>query len=166
MITEYLWRAAFFGLLWLILTGAEVGSWVIGIPSVLGATAMSLALRPDRPVGVSVIGWLKLIPFFLWKSAVGGWDVARRVISPRMPIRPGFLSYHLRLREDGARWFFVHIVSLMPGTLSTRLDDSTLTLHALTVNAGVESELRATESRVAEAFGVSLGENEHLIPSP
>ena len=143
-------------LLWWVLSGGDPASWLVGIPVVLTSSAISMALPRGGESGFSIRGWAALVPVFLWQSLLGAWDVARRVLSPRLPVDPGFFEYRLGLRGKAARWLFLHLINLMPGTLSARLDGDLLIVHALNLEDMSETALRGTEKRVAAAFGETL----------
>lgn len=149
-------RGALFAAAWLILAGADPGSWIIGGPAVLGATWASLALAAPRQGSFSLVGLLRFLPYFLWASLSGGIDVAQRVLRPRLPIEPGLHQYPMRLRDPGARVVFVNTISLLPGTLSADLDGDLVRVHALDAKADVGGELEVLERRVAAIFDERL----------
>jgi multicomponent Na+:H+ antiporter subunit E len=68
---------------------------------------------------------------------MAGVDVARRALDPRLPLRPGFVTYAPRLPPGGARDAFCALASLMPGTLPADTnEDGTLLVHCLDRTAG------------------------------
>jgi multicomponent Na+:H+ antiporter subunit E len=99
---------------------------------------------------------MRFIPFFLWQSLSSSVDVARRALSPELPLNPRFLAYHLRLPAGSARVFFVNVVSLLPGALSVELQDEQLVVHVLDSKAAVLDELQSLEEAVATLFGVNI----------
>ena len=147
-------RAVLFTLLWWILTDGATDSWLVGAPVVLFATLVSVALLP--PFSWSLMGIVRFIPFFLWRSLRGGMDVARCALHPRLPISPGLFDYIFRLPPGLPRVFMANIVSLLPGTLSTELGANYLQVHVLDERKDFLSELEKVEQRVAAMFGISL----------
>lgn len=147
-------RGGVFGLLWWVLTGGEIGSWMIGAPTVLLATLASAALIPVAPWSVS--GLLRFIPFFIWHSLKGGVDVAWRSLHPRLPIAPDLVEYSLHLPPGLPRVFMANTLSLLPGTLSAELDDARLCVHVLDGRGSFPLVLEALEKRVADLFGLTL----------
>ena len=122
-----LFLSAVFGALWLILTGHEdPSSWIVGLPAVVAATWAHERLSPHDGPRLSVIDGVRLIPFFFRESFMGGIDVARRVVGPRLDVAPGFVDYRLGLTLRSARVFFVDLVSLIPGTLCADVRGNTL----------------------------------------
>lgn len=147
-------RALLFALIWWVLSGGVMSSWWIGVPAVLLALSISMALVAPLPLK----GWalLGFVPFFLIRSLLGGVDVAWRAFHPRMPIDPDSIEYRLRLPAGLAQVFMVNAVNLLPGTLSADLNHNVLQVHVLTRSRFVEIELATLESHVARLFGLSL----------
>ena len=152
--TSLLVRLAFFAGLWSLLTGGGWNSWVVGIPTVIIAASSSVALLP-----ATSIVWLELlrfVPFFLWRSLLGGLDVARRTLQPTMPISPALVNYRLRLPAGLAQVLMLNTVSLLPGTLAADVKGDCATLHLLDATSNWEADIEAVEQRVARLFGVPL----------
>jgi multicomponent Na+:H+ antiporter subunit E len=81
-----------------------------------------------------------------------GWDVARRALDPRLPLRTGFVAYPARFRSRLARNAFASYSSLLPGTLPVEDDGETLLYHCLDITQPVAAELAAEETALAQAF--------------
>lgn len=147
-------RTVLFALMWWILTDGAMGSWLVGAPVVLFAMLVSVLLLP--PVACSLLGVVRFVPFFLWRSLCGGVDVGRRALHPRLPISPGLFNHRWRLPPGLPRVFMANIVSLLPGTLSAELGANYLQVHVLDDQKGFLSELDKVEQRVATIFCISL----------
>ncbi len=147
-------RAVLFAMIWWILTDGATDSWRVGAPMVLLATVVSIALLP--PSSWSLVGIIRFVPFFLWRSLCGGVDVARRTLHPQLPISPGLFYHPWRLPPGLPRLFMANTVSLLPGTLSAELDADYLQVHLLDEQKDFLSELKMIEQRVAAMFGISL----------
>ena len=143
-------------LLWWVLSGGDAGSWLIGVPVILGATVLGLALRPSGGWRWTLTGAVRFVPFFLRQSLGGGVDVALRALRPGRPLHPAFVDYELRLAENPARVFMANVISLLPGTLSAQLEGRRLRVHTLTRGQEVPDDLQDLESRVAALFGLEL----------
>lgn len=153
-------RAVLLTVVWWILTGGSFSSWLFGVPTIAGATLVSVALLPADGWRWSPTGLARFVPFFLWQSLVGGWDVALRALRPSRPLSPDLFEYALRLPEGTSRVFMAGLLSLVPGTLSVGLEGRRLRIHSLTDDPGVIENLRTLESRVADLFGVELADAE------
>lgn len=138
--------------LWWVLAGPEKALHPLGGLAVVLAVAASLALPAGRSVGIRLATLPGLAAFFLRASVVGGVDVAWRAIHPRLPIRPGFVHYRCHLLHGPPLTLFMGIVSLLPGTLSVRLEGRLLTVHVLDRESRSVDGLRELERRVAALF--------------
>lgn len=138
--------------LWWLLTDGALASWLIGVPVVLAAAWSLQRLRSDSKLSFSIIGLIYFLPQFLWESLRGGIDVATRILSPQMRVRPGFVTYPVLLQCDAARMFFINCVSLLPGTLAADFNDNLLTIHMLDERIDPEDELRRLEQAVLRIY--------------
>ena len=78
---------------------------------------------------------------------MAGVDVARRALDPRLPLRPGFVTYAPRLPPGSARDGFCALASLMPGTLPVGTnEDGTLLVHCLDIGQPAAAQLAAEEA--------------------
>jgi len=155
----------FFAALWWLLTKGDVSSWVIGIIVVPFSAWLSLILFKDTRFRkdssahsvsqiqrIYVLRLFCFLPFFLLKSIAGGWQTAKLAVRPSMPVNPGFFRYNLRLQGSFARLFFMHLVSLLPGTVSAKLEDDQLLIHALDMTSKNNEEMNQCEQQVAKLF--------------
>ena len=71
-------------------------------------------------------GWL------LWEIARSNIEVTRRILDPHLPIRPTVRRVHSRQRSIFGRVTYANSITLTPGTVSIDVDDSGITVHALT----------------------------------
>lgn len=147
-------RGLLFALVWWVLVGGDAESWWIGVPAVLLAAAISVALL--SPIPVTAYALFGFLPFFLFRSLLGAADVAWRAFHPRMPIAPHLIEYPLRLPSGLPRVFMANTVSLLPGTLSAVLGSNSLLVHVLNGRKDALLELETVEQRVAALFGASL----------
>ena len=155
LLTRLLMRGLAFLGVWLIVHGAEPADLPIGLASALLATGASLGLLPPRSGWVRPLACARLALRFIFQSALGGLDVARRVFDPRLPLRTGFLSYPLRIGPATARSAFGTLASLVPGTLPAGLDGGGVMLvHCLDVGQPVAAQLAIDEALLARVVGV------------
>lgn len=165
----FLIRATLFSLVWLVLVGPDLASWIIGAPFVVAASLASIRLSDPAQGKPSALGLIRYVPYFLWESLRGGGDVAVRVMLPRVRVRPGTHDYPMRLRDPSARVVFIDSISLVPGTLSADLRRDVVTVHALDIESDLDTSLQDLESRVARVFGETLPprptEPPSLVPS-
>jgi len=160
---QWLGRLVLFALVWLVLVGTDPVSWVIGVPAVLFATVA--AARLSRLVGTDPrpLPLLGFVPFFLWESILGGIDVARRVLGPKLLIDPALVSYRPRIKEPAALVAFLDTLSLLPGTLSADFRDDILYVHTLEASPSVLAGITHLEQRIARLFGQHLEGTEMTV---
>jgi multicomponent Na+:H+ antiporter subunit E len=143
---------------WWAVSEGRPGSWGVGAPVVLAAATLAAAVVPAPRHRVRPLPLLRFLGTFAARSARGGLDVARRALSPSMPLDPGFLEIRTALPEGGARVLLADVVSLLPGTVTVDLEGDRLLLHALETGPQVEREVRDLERQVAELLGLPAPE--------
>jgi multicomponent Na+:H+ antiporter subunit E len=146
--------------LWLVLSLGESSAWIIGLVAAAAATAISLWLLPPREIRVTWSAVLRFAPAFAWASLLGGIDVAWRAFQPRLPLKPRWVAYPVRLPSGGMRVFFGDDLSLVPGTLAAGGHGDVLYVHCLDGDQPVEAQIAAEEERIAQSLGLRL-ENSH-----
>ena len=138
--------------LWWLLTGGDLSSWMVGVPTVLAAVWTTRRLGVGERWAISVSGLLRFVPLFVSDSLRGGIDVARRTLAPRLRIQPGFAVYQTALQPLDARVFFANCVCLLPGTLAADLQGKQLNVHLLDVGLDTDAELQRLERAVALVY--------------
>lgn len=149
---RFLVRAGVFAALWWLLALGAPESWTIGVPTVVAATLLSLALAPGPLPAVRLTRFPAFAFYFLRESAKGGIDVAARALRPAMPLKPGFATVPLGALESPQRLVFAVLVSLMPGTLAVRLEDDTLRVHVIDTGLPVAANLGELRNRLTALF--------------
>lgn len=143
-------RAALLGLLWFALVGPDVEALLPGLLAVGAATWLSLRLLP--PIS-ALRAWriLVMLPPFLWRSIVGGVDVARRAFHPRLPLKPGWVEAPSHL-GGGGRAVLGGGFSLMPGTLVAGTRRGHLLVHCLDTSQPVLRAVADDEAALTRAI--------------
>ena len=148
--------AGFFGA-WLLLARLTDFAWAdlaVGLLAAALATWASLRLLPPGPARLRYRALPRLVARFLWQSLVAGLDVARRVFDPRLPIKPGYLAYPVRIPDGPRRAAFGAFTSLMPGTLPVGTDrDGSLVYHCLDLEQPIAASLARDEALVTDVQG-------------
>lgn len=157
--TEFIKYLVFFALIWVGLTQGTLHSWILGIVTVPLATWMFLVMlqgpAPRLPT-ISIKGLFRFLPFFLMQSLRGGWESALFAIHPRKKVQLGFLTYTSILPFGRPQLYFLHVISLLPGTVSAAIHGKDILIHALDIKADHFSELRICEEKVAALFNLTL----------
>jgi multicomponent Na+:H+ antiporter subunit E len=149
-------RTVWMALLWLGLNGLDGNSWMVGGPAVLAAAWISVKLLPSVSWRWSLRGALLFAAYFLRESVRGGWDVARRAISPRLALSPAIVCHPFSLPPGPSRLFFCSAIGLLPGTAVVAIAESSVCVHLLDNSTSVEEELGELERRVGALFGLEL----------
>lgn len=145
---------------WWALTLGELSGLGFGLVVAFLAAWVSILLFPPSGYRWSLPGLVRFAGYFLVKSLIAGFDVARRLLQPVVAVHPGQIRVPLRLPEGSPRWLLANTLSLMPGTLSVRFEGEWLWLHCLDTRQPVARDVRTTEICVAMVFGLSLSEDE------
>ena len=158
----YVKHLLIFTVVWVLLTKFAVSSWIIGIFVVPCAAWLSLwlfrgsthitAMPLQKEFSLDHFKLFRLIPFFIANSIKGGINTARLAIFLPDDLSPGFAQYHLRLPEGRPRLWFLHMISLLPGTLSVQLQKECLLVHMLSVNHDNFQDIQTCEVYIAELF--------------
>lgn len=102
-------------------------SWRMRIIDSEGEPLLQLGLRP-----------LLYIPWLMWQIVRSNIDVARRILSPGVPISPKLIEVPVSQKSDLGTVIFANSITLTPGTISVRIRDGVILVHALSEEAAEE----------------------------
>ena len=88
----------------------------------------------------AILYWFIYIFVFLNELIKSNLDVARRVISPKLPINPGFVEVKTELKSKLGRMILTNSITLTPGTFTVELTGDTIFIHWLDVKSGTVEE--------------------------
>lgn len=146
--------------IWAMLLGDQPGSWLLGVPAVLGGVVLGATVPGPPPADpapgrrLSPGGAAVFAAWFARASVLGATDVAWRACQPRPAIAPGFRRYTTALPAGAPRTLFSNCITLLPGTLTADLDGARLTIHMLDREQALEADLGALERRVAAIWSL------------
>lgn len=105
------------------------------------AWRMGLVDREGVPIEI-LPRMLLYLPYLAFEIVKANLDVARRIVSPRMPIGPRVFRTTASQKTDLGRTIYANSITLTPGTVSIDIEGDEITVHALTASAqaGVENE--------------------------
>jgi multicomponent Na+:H+ antiporter subunit E len=147
-------RTAGFLTFWLILSGLEPMTLLVGVLAAVIATGISRRLLPSGPWSFRPFAQAQLVFRFLCQSIAAGIDVAWRALDPRLPLRLGFVIHRTRLPPGPMRNAFCTMTSLLPGTLPAGSDESGgLVIHCLDITQPVTEQLAREEALLVRALG-------------
>jgi len=146
-------RLAVFLGIWVVLDGTDPAGLLVGLAAAAAATWTSLRLLPPFPGRLRTFPLASLGLHFIWGSIVAGVDVAWRAFHPRLPLRPGFVTYACRIPAGTLRDLFLAMTSLMPGSLPTDVDErGVLLMHCLDTEQPLADQMANNEARLLRAL--------------
>ncbi|KYK28000.1 MAG: hypothetical protein AYK19_05975 [Theionarchaea archaeon DG-70-1] len=125
--------------LWVLLTWQEIEEqglppFAVGVVASVIITAFSrnlfpgISLHPRR-----VIYFLIYVPAFIWEMIKSNFDVAYRVLHPKMPINPGIVRVPTTLKSGYGKTILANSITLTPGTLTLDVKDQNFYVHWLNI---------------------------------
>jgi len=81
----------------------------------------------------SLVYTLIYLMVFLIELIKSNLDVARRVLTPSLPINPGIVKTKTVLKSKMGRMILANSITLTPGTLAVDIKDDTLYIHWIDV---------------------------------
>ena len=138
---------------WLLLSG-HYDFWFIGLGFISSASAVFLARRmgivdaEGLPLDL-VPGLLRYAPWLFGTVIQANFDVARRILHPRLPITPTVIRVPAEQRTAPGRVSYANSITLTPGTISLEVSDDEIEVHALSVDAAEDLQSGEMGRRVA-----------------
>lgn len=140
---------------WWALVDGSPRAWLAGALAVSVGYAAYRLSGGHRPTGLRPSHVAGFLFYFAWQSVLGGWDVSRRALTPRLPLRPELLKHPLTLSSRESRIFFTNALSLLPGTIGADLRGDDLVVHLLVGGPDAAARTLELERRVARLFEVA-----------
>ncbi len=128
----------------------------LGFASTLVAVAIALRMELVDRETYPLLLKLKALLYWPWLAGEvikANLDVARRILSPSLPISPTVFSFKASQRTDLGRVTFANSITLTPGTVSIDLEGDTIEVHALTEEAAQTLREGEMDRRVTEMEG-------------
>jgi multicomponent Na+:H+ antiporter subunit E len=130
---------------WILLSGHfEPLLLGLGAASCIAVLVILRAMHLLEHEGTSPAMMLRLplyVPWLVLEIVKANLDVARRILSPRLPIDPCVIRVRAGQSGDLCRVIYANSITLTPGTVSIDTEGDTITVHALSRSAadGVET---------------------------
>ncbi len=143
------------GVLWLLLTGSfDPQELVAGALVSLVVAALAYArsgifagVRWSFTLPGALSIYLGVFAIALFRANI---DVARRVLSPSLPIRPGVVQVRTGLSSALGRLLLANSITLTPGTLTVDVEDDLLTIHW--IDCPPDIDMQAATDAIAADF--------------
>ena len=126
----------YFGMWYAFTTSLELAELITG-----GVVALILSIFTYKTTdaGMSILMPNKLIYivqyFFVFMIALlkANLDVAKRVVSPSLPINPGIVEFETQLTNDFAKMVLANSITLTPGTVTIDVIENQFYVHWIDV---------------------------------
>jgi multicomponent Na+:H+ antiporter subunit E len=110
------------------------------ISGIIVSLILSFALfRNYHKIGLPGLSLKRLIYFCIYiivlfkEIIIANFDVAYRVIHPRLPIKPGIVIIKTELKNDLAKMILANSITLTPGTFTLDINEDKLLIHWINV---------------------------------
>lgn len=140
--------------LWLLLSGFLHEPLLLGLGVVSVCAVVFIAHRMDvvdhegHPIHLSH-RFLAYLPWLLWEIVKSNIAVAKVVLSPRMPLSISVMTTPGSQRSDLGLTIYANSITLTPGTVTLGMDETVLSVHALTKDAAEGVACGDMDRRVA-----------------
>lgn len=132
--------------IWLILTSFTVSEMIVGLlVSIVLASIISRMVSYEFNFSVFYKLFLFIflyVPVFIYKMVLANIDVAKRVLSPKIPLNPGFVKIPINLKGEVGKLTLANSVTLTPGTLSIDADEDNLYIHWIDIKGVNEKDYK------------------------
>ncbi len=120
---------------------------VVGI-----AHRMDVVDREGHPIH---LGW-RAITYWMWLTieiVKANIDVARRILDPKLPIDPVMVTLEASQGSELGQVIYANSITLTPGTVSIRVSENTILVHAIATALADDLKSGAMDRRVTAMEG-------------
>jgi len=127
-----------------LLTGAVVSLIIAFFTDRIFSCCGLRVLMPHK-----IIYFIQYFFVFIIALVKANFDVAKRIISPKLPINPGIVKFKTNLSNGFARMVLANSITLTPGTLTIDVIKDTFYIHWIDVSS---EDPEIVYKEVAESF--------------
>lgn len=120
---------------------------------VLLSRRMNLVDEEGVPVALGLRPFIQYAPWLLKEIVLANIDVSRRILDPKLPIRPNFIRVKASQQGDLGRVIYANSITLTPGTVSVGMEADEITVHALSYEGAAEDMSGEMDRRVSALEG-------------
>jgi multicomponent Na+:H+ antiporter subunit E len=144
---------------WLLLSGHYDPLFLsMGVVAAAATTWFGTSLL-ERSVGPATahprIHLFWLLVYVVWlvgRMVVGALQVARVVLDPRFPPRPGVTQFRTQLSTPAARSVLANSITLVPGTITLEMEGDVITVHSFIPDSVSDIADGGMQNRIAAVF--------------
>ena len=113
---------------------------------------MDIADHEGHPIHLT---WRALLywPWLVVEIVKANWDVARRVLSPSLPVTPTMIRVKASQTSDLGQVIYANSITLTPGTISVDVANGEILVHALSREGAEELVGGEMDRRVTRMVG-------------
>jgi multicomponent Na+:H+ antiporter subunit E len=131
-------------IIWILMAGFDVQELIVGA-AVSIILSVILANYVQFSFGFTIIPKLLLfivlyIPILIIELIKANLDVAKRVLNPKLPIRPGIVKVPTEIKSDIGKLVLANSITLTPGTISIDADSENVYIHWIDVKGDGSEE--------------------------
>ena len=146
--------------IWLLLSGHYTPLLIsFGVVScllvVLLSRRMNIVDEEGVPVELGLRPFIYYAPWLLKEIVLANIDVARRILDPRLPIRPTLVRVRASQKGDLGRVIYANSITLTPGTVSVDMEGDQITVHVLSYEGAAEDMSGEMDRRISKLEGSS-----------
>ena len=142
---------------WLLLSGMYTPFLVFsGLGCAIVVAALAWRMGAADPEGHPIHLTPAAITYWPWlikEIALSGWQVARIILDPRLPISPALVRFTPSQKSTVGLVTHANSITLTPGTITVDADHGVFLVHALTREAAEGLEGSEMDRRVSRLEG-------------
>ncbi|MEO5327815.1 MAG: Na+/H+ antiporter subunit E [Magnetococcus sp. THC-1_WYH] len=141
-------------LFWVLINGSlSLGTLLVGgVVSLAIAAMLPGGWDPLREFHATPAGFsaaYHFLIYFIKELIRSNIRMAGVVLSPRLPINPGIVKVHTKLKSKMGRLLLANSITLTPGTLTVMLEGEWLYVHWVTVES---TDIEAATAHIVAGF--------------
>ena len=138
---------------WILFTSLDIQEIIAGLFASLVIILITTKLDPllvDFKLTPKALIFSIIYPVVFSKELIkSNIDVARRVLDPKLPIKPAIVKVHTNLKSKIAKIILANSITLTPGTLTTEIKDDYLYIHWIEIT---EDDIEGATHAIVEKF--------------
>lgn len=97
----------------------------------------------------AIVAGFKYYAYFFKELFKSNIKLARIVLTPSLPIKPGIVKVRTNLKSRMGRLMLANSITLTPGTLTVEIEEEWIYVHWVTVES---DDIEATTARIVSGF--------------
>lgn len=127
-------------IIWFLMTfNLETPNIIVGcIAALITAIVFGRSFLQDSKKFFQPVRYFWIIVYlfvFIWECIKANFDVAYRVLSPKMPIKPGIVKVKTKLKTNIGKTFLANSITMTPGTITVDVIDDDFYVHWIYVSS-------------------------------